>query len=35
MAKAFAAMSELPLARETLGMTGDRLATDGELVDER
>jgi hypothetical protein len=35
MAKAFAAMSELPLARETLVMTGDRLATDGELVDER
>ena len=35
MAKAFEAMRETPLVRETLGMTSDRSATDGELVDER
>jgi len=35
MAKAFAAMGELPMVRATMGMTSDRSAVDGELVDER
>ena len=35
MAKAFAGMGEVPLARATLGMTSDRSAVDGEMVDER
>ena len=35
MAKAFDAMGEFPLVGDTLGMTSDHSAVDGELVDER